>query len=93
LNNEEPTAEGQAVACAILRYLNKHPDAKDTLHGIAQWWLLREWSEPRLAEIRRAVGFLLSKDLIVETRRKGLPPCYRLNQERREEIATMLSAK
>lgn len=27
------------VAEAILRYLDDHPDAADTVDGIAQWWI------------------------------------------------------
>lgn len=60
------------------------------MDGIAQWWLLREWSERKLAEVEGAVLLLLSKDLIVETRRHGLPPIYRLNHEKLPEISAML---
>lgn len=28
---------------AILRYLHSHPDAADTVEGIAKWWLPAEW--------------------------------------------------
>ena len=52
---------------AILRYLEENTSAKDTLEGIAQWWLLREWSKRKVVEVEGAVSLLLSKDLIVET--------------------------
>ena len=36
------------VAKAILAYLLEHPDAQDTLAGIAEWWLPEE-DAPQLA--------------------------------------------
>src|SRR5205085_12125644 len=55
----------------ILRYLEKYPDAKDTLEGIAQWWLLKSLAAKKVMEVERAVAFLLAEGLIVETRREG----------------------
>jgi hypothetical protein len=78
------------VALAILRYLAKQPDAKDTLDGIAQWWLLREWTERKIHVVEQAVTLLITSDLIVETRREGQPPLYALNGRKREEIAQVL---
>jgi Fe2+ or Zn2+ uptake regulation protein len=31
------------VVEAILRYLHSHPDAADTVEGIAKWWLPANW--------------------------------------------------
>jgi len=74
----------------VLRYLETHPDAKDTLEGIARWWLERERTERLLDEVERAVTLLLANDLVLETRRPGMPPYYQLNPSRREEIANMI---
>lgn len=68
----------------------KYPEAKDTLDGIGHWWLRREWSECMLRDVEHAVSILLSQGLILETRRKGLPPYYQLNHQKREAIATFL---
>jgi hypothetical protein len=79
------------LALTILRYLEKHPDAKDTLEGIEEWWLLREGTKGGLAEVESAVSFLLSKDLLVETRREGLPPYFQLNQNKQSEVSRILA--
>jgi hypothetical protein len=31
------------IVDAILRYLDSHPDAADTVEGIAKWWLPKAW--------------------------------------------------
>lgn len=69
----------------MLSYLQEHPDAKDTLEGIAQWWLLRQCSERKLAEVKRGVSVLLAQGLIVEIRRGGLSPYYCLNKAKGQE--------
>jgi len=71
--------EGYEVARAILQYLHEHPDAKDTLEGIAQWWLIHEGIERKIKEVERAVSILLDQGLVIEVRRDGLMPYYRLN--------------
>lgn len=88
---EEPfSIEDRETARAILRYLAKRPKAKDTLEGIAQWWLRPERSKPALGDVARAVTFLLSEGFILETRRIGLPPYYRLNPHKGEDISRIL---
>jgi len=81
--------DSREIARAVLRYLKAHPEAKDTLEGIVRWWLERERSERLLEEVERAVTLLLSRDLVLETRRDGMPPYYELNPSRREAITQM----
>ena len=90
VNEEASGADELAIAREILRYLEQHPSAADTLDGIAQWWLLRQWTERRLAEVERALSLLRSKELILEVRRQGLPPYYQLNHDKQQEISQLL---
>jgi hypothetical protein len=90
LNDDGNDAESRELARAILRYLESYPGAKDTMDGIAQWWLLREWSERKLMDVQQAIELLLSEGLIIETRMEGLPRFYQVNPERWEEISKML---
>ena len=86
--SEEPeTAEAWDIAHEILRYLEQYPEAKDTADGIAQWWLGREGSERSHRDVERAVSWLCSQGLILETRRKGVPPYYQRNSQQRAAIS------
>jgi hypothetical protein len=90
LNKESYTAADRELARAILRYLEAHPEAKDTVEGIAQWWLLQEWNEHLLVQVEQAVSLLLSQGLILEIRRPGVPPYYQRHPQQREAITRFL---
>ena len=50
------TQDDDAMAESVLRYLAEHPEAADTLEGIAEWWLMRQQvrvSVTRLARVLR----------------------------------------
>jgi hypothetical protein len=79
------------LACAILRYLETYPEAKDTLEGIAQWWLWLELTEPVLKDVKQAVALLVSRGLILETRREGVPAYYQISCAKGDEISRILT--
>jgi hypothetical protein len=68
----------RGLARAILHYLLDHPGAKATAAGVARWWLSEERGAPPLGDAERALALLVSKGTLVETRRAGVPPYYRL---------------
>jgi hypothetical protein len=78
------------IAREILRYLHLYPEAKDTLDGIAQWWLRREPSPQVLQDVERAVIWMLGHGVLLESRRPGVPPYYRLQLQQRETITKFL---
>ena len=53
----------RATSHKILGYLIDHPDAKDTLEGIADWWMLQQDIKRNVAHIRKTVDELTVKGL------------------------------
>ncbi len=67
------------ISQEILQYLRKHPDASDTLEGIAEWWLLSQRITHTLKRVRTAVLELLEEGWIIEIKGENSTIRYRLN--------------
>ena len=78
------------IARAILDYLLEHPDAQDTLAGIAEWWLPEEKIKTRLAIVKDALDQLVAKALVLERRGKDMQTHYRINGQRFKEIEKLV---
>jgi hypothetical protein len=50
-----------ALAAALRSYLIEHPNAADTLEGIARWWLAGEVGEAWFSTVQRAVEQLVMR--------------------------------
>ena len=85
----DPTGEVRRIAREILRYLATHPNAKDTLDGVAEWWLEQKRVERGVVE--RALALLVSHGAILETRRRGLPPYYQADPNAPPDVAARLN--
>ena len=77
----DPQAERQRheskVAQAILSYLAEHPQAMDSLDGIAEWWLIRQQIRVEIEAVAGAIRQLIEQGLIEEIQ-SGDTRCYRL---------------
>jgi Fe2+ or Zn2+ uptake regulation protein len=78
------------TAQAILEYLHEHPDAQDTLAGIAEWWLPEEKTKARLAIVKAALHQLAAEGLVLERRSKDSQTHYRINGQRLQEIEKLV---
>ena len=78
------------VAKAILAYLLEHPDAQDTLAGIAEWWLPEEEANTQLEIVKNALDQLVAQDLVLERHSKDLQTHYRINAQRLPEIEKLV---
>lgn len=54
----------QKIAEQIAGYLNNHPNAADTIEGIAQWWLPGKRMEVSITIIQRALNQLVSSSVV-----------------------------
>lgn len=56
----------EQVAEAILKYLDEHPNAMDTLQGIAEWWIQREQVRATTETVARALISLKKRGRVQE---------------------------
>jgi hypothetical protein len=51
----------------ILKYLGAHPQAADTVEGIASWWLLRQRYQEEIQKVQQALDDLVERGLVTKT--------------------------
>jgi hypothetical protein len=66
----ECSSNAAEVERAVLGYLNKHPQAADTLDGITSWWLPQQRYETARERIEDALTRLVNSGVL---RRQSLP--------------------
>ena len=78
-NSSDPLAD------EILRYLLAHPEAGDTIDGIADWWLNERRVRQGIAEVEIALRRLVERGLVdVAVRRDGKRH-YSLKLEKKQD--------
>lgn len=60
--------ETPTLAKEIEAYLLAHPEAADTIEGIAKWWLARRRYQETRQEVQKALEFLVGKGAVVRNR-------------------------
>ncbi len=78
------------IVYKVLGYLVKRPLAKDTLQGIAQWWILKEHINHSVEEVSAALDVLMSKGFVITKENLGQEKCYQINKEKAGEIKRVL---
>ena len=90
VKNEGSLGQRRAVIQAVLHYLIKNPDAKDTIEGVRKWWLPEGYREQRQEELEETLDFLASKNWLT-TRMTSQQKIYGLNKDFLEQIKNYLS--
>jgi Fe2+ or Zn2+ uptake regulation protein len=80
MDNDSPDSVS-SIAAQILSYLRRHPEAKDTLEGITEWWLLEQRVSVTKAEVKNALADLLNRGLIVQHEVMGGKTYYSLGKK------------
>jgi len=87
------TRDRLETAREILRYFVRHPDAKDTVEGIANWWFGSGQADRSVEEVAESLRLLLVRGLVIERQAAALRPYYQVNPTKRTEIASFLEAR
>lgn len=75
----------------LLGYLVDNPDARDTIDGITEWWLLKREIGRRVVDVKDALHELVSQKYILQITGGDSRTHYRVNPRKREEIAALLA--
>ena len=87
INNESK------IGNEILAYLVDHPNARDTLEGIVEWWLLERQIKFQTARVKEALSDLVTRGLILEKKGSNSQIHYRVKQSAYEEIQEFFKRK
>ena len=82
--------KGGRLANEVLGYLLRHPEAQDTVEGIAEWWLLERRVEEALTYVTKVLRELVTKDFLVASKCEDGRIYYRLNRAMEREIRAQL---
>jgi hypothetical protein len=52
------------IANEIRRYLQSHPQAADSIEGVARWWLMRQRLEESRDRVERALESLVAEGVV-----------------------------
>jgi hypothetical protein len=78
---------------ALLSYLLENADARDTLEGIVEWWLLDETIRPNAVEVKRVLDDLVAKKLVLERKTGDKRIHYCVNPRKKKEIQALLKRR
>ncbi len=90
MQNSNRTKERRQVALEILAYIANHPEAKDGLDGIVEWWILEQRIMVQTTIVKAAVWALVEEGLLLMERNNGSGLTYAVNPERLDEIREMV---
>jgi len=78
------------IKIEILNYLLRHSSARDTLEGIAQWWLLEQRIRTALSQVKGALNELVAQELVVASEHADGQIHYRLNSRKQDQIRALV---
>lgn len=71
----------QEITEAILEYFAEHPNASDTLEGIAEWWIMRQQVRVEIEALAKVLRQLTGAGLLEKIGR-GSQALYHLKPEK-----------
>jgi predicted transcriptional regulator len=80
----------EITAFKILMYLNENQKAQDPISHVLEYWIKRPDREYIMARIEKVLQDLVAKG-VIDKLMKGGQATYRLNADKREEVAALLN--
>ena len=71
-----------SFAREILRYLQEHPEAQDTVEGMMVWWVSERGIKQWLAQVRRSLAALVARGYLEKRTTADGRVFYRANPSR-----------
>ena len=93
MNTVRLSKEVTRVLSGILAYLADHPDADDTIEGIAQWWLLEQRIKQQIPIVEKALAELVNRGFVLAQGGSNGRTRYRINRHKQTEIAAFLDRR
>lgn len=84
-SNDSPY-QVRSIEKNVLEYLLRNPDARDTLEGIIEWWILEREISLRTKQIREAIQILVEKGLVLKHETADSRLHYTINANRYKEV-------
>ena len=84
------THDRDGLTREILAYLCRHPDAGDTVEGIAEWWLMENYIRQTLDCVRGSLNELVDRGWVIRESSGKAGDCYRLDSNRAHDVRAYL---
>jgi len=85
-----PSPRRSAIFYDILAYFADHPEAKDTVEGIVEWWLLEQRLKRARVQVKAALTQLVVEGLLITREGTTGRVYYHINRQKIREIRTLL---
>ena len=89
-NSIDVANQNRPLADEVLAYLVQHPQARDTVEGIVEWWLLEQRIRSAVAEVEAALNDLVTKEFVVARECQDGRTYYGLNRAKAREVRRYL---
>ncbi|MEO6800336.1 MAG: hypothetical protein ABI178_10400 [Rhodanobacter sp.] len=83
---EELAGNDGEIRQLVLAYLQRHPQAADTLRGIVNWWLPRQRYESDMQRIEHVLHHLVAEGWLHRDRLPDGEVLYALNKHTKSEL-------
>ena len=68
------------IAREIRDYLTAHPNAVDSLEGIAKWWLARQHYVEQMSKVQKALNYLVNQEVLMKRHTPDGKVLYRVQK-------------